>query len=99
MAPGNPNQGLDPHQRPKVIVAADPAALAKLRERVGQVVREIGTLVRTAVVDPRTRGLLATPVQGFYGGLDKGIPVSDVEAMRVALAQAGKLDSHAGLHC
>src|ERR1700733_6403044 len=28
MAPGNPNQGLDPNQRPKVIVAADPAALA-----------------------------------------------------------------------
>ena len=29
---------------------------------------------------------------GFYGGLDKGIPVSDVEAMRVALAEAGKRD-------
>jgi carboxymethylenebutenolidase len=35
---------------------------------------------------------LHAPVLGFYGGLDKGIPVSDVEAMRVALAQAGKLD-------
>lgn len=32
------------------------------------------------------------PVMGFYGGLDKNIPVSDVEAMRAALAQAGKLD-------
>ncbi|HXL99711.1 MAG TPA: dienelactone hydrolase family protein [Rhizomicrobium sp.] len=32
------------------------------------------------------------PVLGFYGGLDKNIPVSDVEAMRVALAEAGKLD-------
>ena len=30
------------------------------------------------------------PVLGFYGGQDKGIPVSDVEAMRAALAQAGK---------
>ena len=29
MAPDNPNQGLDPRQRPKVIVAADPTALAK----------------------------------------------------------------------
>jgi 6-phosphogluconolactonase len=29
MAPGDPNQGLDPNQRPKVIVAADPAALAE----------------------------------------------------------------------
>jgi carboxymethylenebutenolidase len=36
---------------------------------------------------------LKAPVQGFYGGLDKGIPVSDIEAMRVALAKAGKLDS------
>jgi carboxymethylenebutenolidase len=35
---------------------------------------------------------LKAPVFGFYGGLDKNIPVSDVEAMRVALAQAGKLD-------
>ncbi len=32
------------------------------------------------------------PVMGFYGGLDKNIPVSDVEAMRVALAQAGNRD-------
>ena len=33
------------------------------------------------------------PVLAFYGGLDKGIPISDVEDMRVALAQAGKRDS------
>jgi carboxymethylenebutenolidase len=32
------------------------------------------------------------PVLGLYGGLDKGIPVSDVEAMRAALASAGKLN-------
>jgi len=30
------------------------------------------------------------PVIGFYGGKDEGIPVSDIEAMRAALAQAGK---------
>ena len=30
------------------------------------------------------------PVIAFYGGKDQGIPVSDVEAMRAALAQAGK---------
>jgi carboxymethylenebutenolidase len=35
---------------------------------------------------------LHAPVLGFYGGLDKGIPVSDVEDMRAALASAGKLD-------
>jgi carboxymethylenebutenolidase len=30
------------------------------------------------------------PVIGFYGGKDQGIPVSDIEAMRAALAAAGK---------
>jgi carboxymethylenebutenolidase len=33
------------------------------------------------------------PVLGFYGGQDKGIPVSDIEAMKAALAKAGKLKS------
>jgi carboxymethylenebutenolidase len=33
------------------------------------------------------------PVLGLYGGQDKGIPVSDVEAMKAALAQAGKRKS------
>src|SRR5947209_7035924 len=31
----------------------DPGALGKLRERVRQAVQEIGTLIRTAVADPR----------------------------------------------
>ncbi|HEY2445045.1 MAG TPA: dienelactone hydrolase family protein [Rhizomicrobium sp.] len=34
---------------------------------------------------------LHAPVLGFYGGKDMGNPLSDVEAMRVALARAGKL--------
>ncbi|WP_022682056.1 dienelactone hydrolase family protein [Sphingobium bisphenolivorans] len=33
---------------------------------------------------------LKAPVLGQYGALDKGIPVADVEAMRAALAKAGK---------
>jgi carboxymethylenebutenolidase len=33
------------------------------------------------------------PILGFYGGQDKGIPVSDVEAMKAALAKGGKLKS------
>ena len=33
---------------------------------------------------------MRAPVLGLYGGLDKGIPVSDVDAMRAALKQAGK---------
>jgi carboxymethylenebutenolidase len=35
---------------------------------------------------------IRTPVLAFYGGLDKNIPVSDVEDMRAALASAGKRD-------
>jgi len=42
------------------------------------VVREIGTLVRTSVVDPRTRGLLATPVQGFYGIISQNAQMRDI---------------------
>jgi carboxymethylenebutenolidase len=34
-------------------------------------------------------GRLHAPVLGLYAGQDKGIPVSDVEAMRAALAAAG----------
>ena len=45
----------------------------------GQVVREIRTLVRTAaVVDPRTPGLLATPVQGFYGIISQNQQMRDI---------------------
>ena len=33
------------------------------------------------------------PVLGLYGGQDQGIRVSDIEAMRAALAKAGKRDS------
>jgi two-component system NtrC family response regulator len=47
--------------------ADDPPALAKVRERTRQVVMELGTLIRPAAADPRSRGMLATPVQGFYG--------------------------------
>jgi carboxymethylenebutenolidase len=35
---------------------------------------------------------LKAPVLGFYGALDRGIPVNDVETMRAALAVAGKRD-------
>ena len=36
---------------------------------------------------------LKAPVLGLYGGHDQGIPVSDMEDMRVALAKAGNRDS------
>lgn len=35
-------------------------------------------------------GALRAPVLGQYGEKDKGIPIADVEAMRAALARAGK---------
>lgn len=38
-------------------------------------------------------GELKAPVLGLYGALDKGIPVSDVEAMKAALATAAKAGS------
>lgn len=38
-------------------------------------------------------GELKAPVLGLYGALDQGIPQSDVDAMKAALAAAGKKDS------
>ena len=38
-------------------------------------------------------GDLKAPVLGLYGGLDKGIPLADVDAMRAALKAAGKSGS------
>ncbi|HTQ15188.1 MAG TPA: dienelactone hydrolase family protein [Rhizomicrobium sp.] len=37
---------------------------------------------------------IKAPMLGFYGGLDKGIPVSDVEDMKAALAKDGNVKSH-----
>jgi len=56
----------------------DAGALTKLRERVRQAVAEIGTLIRTAVPDPRGRGLLASPVQGFYGIISQNPQMRDM---------------------
>jgi carboxymethylenebutenolidase len=43
-------------------------------------------------------GELRAPVLGLYGALDQGIPVADVEAMRAALAAAGKPSSQIRLY-
>jgi carboxymethylenebutenolidase len=64
---------------------------------------------RSAMVDPDIRAGVAwygqlkplipraaelrAPVLGLYGGQDKGIPATDVEAMRAALTAAGKTTS------
>ncbi len=54
------------------------AALGRLRERVREAVREIGTLVRTVTADPRSRGMLAVPVQGFYGIISQDARMRDI---------------------
>jgi carboxymethylenebutenolidase len=41
---------------------------------------------------------LKAPVIGFYGGLDKGIPATDIDAMRAALAAAGKTESQINVY-
>jgi two-component system, NtrC family, response regulator AtoC len=56
----------------------DPTALTRLRERVRQAVQEISTLIRAAVPDPRSRGILATPVQGFYGIISQNPEMRDM---------------------
>lgn len=52
----------------------------------GRLRGEPNSLQPTYPVD--VAGQLKGPVLGLYGGQDKGIPLEDVEAMRVALAQA-----------
>ena len=56
----------------------DPAALTKLRERVRRAVQEIGTRIRTVVADPRSRGMVATPAQGFYGIISQNSQMRDM---------------------
>jgi carboxymethylenebutenolidase len=54
----------------------------------GRLVSEKTALQPLSVIEQA--GALKAPVLGQYGGLDKGIPLADVEAMRVALKKAGK---------
>lgn len=55
-----------------------PDALQALRQQVGRAVQEIGTMIRKASADPRNRGLLATPVQGFYGIISQNARMRDI---------------------
>jgi DNA-binding NtrC family response regulator len=45
---------------------------------VREAVREIGTLVRTVTRDPQSRGMLAVPVQGFYGIISQDARMRDI---------------------
>jgi carboxymethylenebutenolidase len=42
------------------------------------------------VTDPESLQRLQSPVLGFFGALDRGIPVADVEAFQAALKELGK---------
>lgn len=57
----------------------DPAGgLSLLRQRVERAVQERSTLVQAAIPDPRNRGLLAAPSQGFYGILSQNDLMRDI---------------------
>ncbi len=56
----------------------EPPALAALRATVARAVQEQRTRFRGAVIDPRNRGLLATPSQGFYGIISQNEQMRDI---------------------
>lgn len=70
------------------LYAAHSAALKAGVAYYGRLVSEKTALQPLSVIEEV--GKLKAPVLGQYGSLDKGIPLKDVEAMRAALAQAGK---------
>ncbi len=55
----------------------EPSSLVQLRERVTRAVQQRGTIVSTAT-DPRDRGMLATPAQGFYGIISQNPQMRDI---------------------
>ena len=56
----------------------DPANLTSLRDIVAKAAQQRGMLVSAAVTDPRARGTLATPVQGFYGIISQNDRMQDI---------------------
>jgi DNA-binding NtrC family response regulator len=56
----------------------DPAKLASLRDKVAKAVQQRATLISASVADPRTRGVLATAVQGFYGIISQNDRMRDI---------------------
>jgi DNA-binding NtrC family response regulator len=58
--------------------SSEPTALSTLRGTVARAVREQQTRLRGTVVDPRNRGLLAAPSQGFYGIISQNAQMRDI---------------------
>ncbi|HZZ37299.1 MAG TPA: dienelactone hydrolase family protein [Caulobacteraceae bacterium] len=60
----------------------------------GRMAPPAGAAVNPAMMWPvQMAGKLKAPVLGLYGALDQGIPMESIEAMRAALAAAGKTGS------
>jgi DNA-binding NtrC family response regulator len=56
----------------------DPASLSALREKVRRAVQQRGTMLPAAVNDPRHRGMLSVPGQGFYGIISQNGRMHDI---------------------
>ncbi len=56
----------------------DPAAIETLREKVRRAVQQRGTLLSAATGDPRHRGTLTVPAQGFYGIISQNHRMRDI---------------------
>ena len=58
--------------------SAEPAALSSLREKVRRAVQQRGSVLSAGIGDPRNRGTLAVPVQGFYGIISQNDRMRDI---------------------
>lgn len=58
--------------------STDPVTLAALRATVARAVQEQKMRFRGPVADPRNRGLLAAPSQGFYGIISQNARMRDI---------------------
>jgi DNA-binding NtrC family response regulator len=56
----------------------DPAALSALREKVRRTVQQRGTMLSAMGGDPRDRGILSAPAQGFYGIISQNNRMRDI---------------------
>jgi two-component system NtrC family response regulator len=56
----------------------NPAALSALREKVRRAIQQHSTILTVAPGDPRNRGMLAAPAQGFYGIISQNARMRDI---------------------
>jgi DNA-binding NtrC family response regulator len=56
----------------------EPTAIAALREKVRRAAQQRGTLLSATTADPRNRGTLTVPAQGFYGIISQNHRMRDI---------------------